>query len=407
MAIVLWFVIVANRVEARLQALRAEGTPTSYAEWTEKYQVPPGTANAAEVYTMAFRAYYKPVDDVNTPHARQAKLPSIGQPLPEPMVEAATDFVTANKGCLDLLREARGIEASYYNWDYSQDIEDLAQVRKCAQLLATAALLRTQQGDVDAALAYVDDALHMGRSLRNEPSLISHLVHLACIGICIDPLERALNQQPFTEEQLLEVDRMMVEALSTIDLTKAMMAEQCSSIEMIRNPSMMEGGNLSPARIPGFGSIGTADMLDYMGKCIEASKLPLAERAERFREISEELDQLSPVHIVAKMLAPALGRVSEIDARCQMQVGTVRTAVAIERYRLATGKVPEDLGTLVPKYLNQVPMDVYDGKPIRYRRTEPGYMLYSVWDDREDNEGKSKEQVPRRAPHDWPFVVMR
>jgi hypothetical protein len=33
---------------------------------------------------------------------------------------------------------------------------------------------------------------------------------------------------------------------------------------------------------------------------------------------------------------------------------------------------------LVPEYLKAVPMDVFDGKEMKYRRKGDGYSLYSV-----------------------------
>lgn len=90
-----------------------------------------------------------------------------------------------------------------------------------------------------------------------------------------------------------------------------------------------------------------------------------------------------------------------------MGVTTARTALAIDRYRLATGQLPEDLGSLVPDYLDQVPMDLFDGQPVRYRRAEPGYRVYSVGEDKQDNEGKDRSDVDRGDPYDWPFIVVR
>ena len=37
--------------------------------------------------------------------------------------------------------------------------------------------------------------------------------------------------------------------------------------------------------------------------------------------------------------------------------------MALERYRLANGAWPDSLAALVPKYLETVPTDPFDGKP--------------------------------------------
>jgi hypothetical protein len=81
--------------------------------------------------------------------------------------------------------------------------------------------------------------------------------------------------------------------------------------------------------------------------------------------------------------------------------------LAVERYRLAGGKVPERLEELVPQYLSEVPSDPFDGNPIRYRHADPGYCLYSISDDGQDNGGKEKADVSSGAPYDWCFIVTR
>ena len=61
-------------------------------------------------------------------------------------------------------------------------------------------------------------------------------------------------------------------------------------------------------------------------------------------------------------------------------------ACALERYRLAEGAYPATLEALVPQFLEQVPVDVCDGRPLRYRRLEPGrFQLYSVgWNEADE-----------------------
>jgi hypothetical protein len=151
---------------------------------------------------------------------------------------------------------------------------------------------------------------------------------------------------------------------------------------------------------------GMADTLDYMENCIEACKLPPPQRLTRFQEAAKKVEDLSFMHFTIKMIAPSLDRVAQLDARARSHLDLARTALAIERYRLATGKVPERLEELVPQYLKEVPIDPFDGQPIRYRRTDPGYCLYNIGEDGQDNGGKEKE--PRSsAPYDWPFIVTR
>ena len=63
------------------------------------------------------------------------------------------------------------------------------------------------------------------------------------------------------------------------------------------------------------------------------------------------------------------------------------TDLAIRAYRAEQGRYPDKLTDLAPKYLKQVPSDLYtDTLPI-YRLTDSGFMLYSVGRGGKDNGG--------------------
>ena len=218
-----------------------------------------------------------------------------------------------------------------------------------------------------------------------------------------------MSAAAFTDQQLAQLDEALTATAGTLDLTQAMITERCVMIETCRDPFLAAGPGPGPKprMLPGMTRTGIADILDYMGDCIEASKRPPMERLAGFREATGKVEDLSVLHVMIKMLAPSLGRVAELDLRARAGIDLARTALAIERYRLATGKVPERLEELVPQYLKEVPIDPFDGKPIRYKRTEPGYLLYSILDDGQDNGGKEKSRSKPRRPYDWPFIVTR
>ncbi|KPK51424.1 MAG: hypothetical protein AMS22_10940 [Thiotrichales bacterium SG8_50] len=407
-AVVLWMVATGRSIERQLAEIRAQGHPTSLTELSEMNQLPLGVENAALLYEEAFTVYVTPADPDNTPYAGSGKLPPRGQPLPEAMVSAIEEYLADNKETLDLLREAAAIEHCHYDWNMAGGLlPDLEHLRYGAFLLATAARLSAHHGDAEATLAYIDDGLHLARSVRREPALISYLVHVASAAVSLRSLEQTLSATPLTDEQLVRVDRMLTEAGTACGFTQALVSERCYAIESIQNPSQMGGAGGRVSSIPILGRVGLADMLDYMAACIEASKLPVGQRVARFRQIQDELEDLGFLHVIVKVLAPAMSRVAELDLRFRADIDMARTAVAIERFRLTKGDLPRDLASLVPDYLDQVPIDPFDGQPIRYRRSEPGYRLYSVFEDGADHDGKGKDEINKGDPHDWPFIVAR
>lgn len=86
------------------------------------------------------------------------------------------------------------------------------------------------------------------------------------------------------------------------------------------------------------------------------------------------------------------------------------TALILESFRNETGRLPETLEELTPKYFEEVPEDPFTGMELAYRRTDKGYLIYSVGSDREDNGGLEKEdkkQSDDKQSYDITFTVER
>ena len=58
------------------------------------------------------------------------------------------------------------------------------------------------------------------------------------------------------------------------------------------------------------------------------------------------------------------------------------------------GAYPAKLDDLAPKYLPSVPKDLFTGKPLIYRLTEKGYLLYSVGVNGKDENGQTYGDDP-------------
>jgi hypothetical protein len=96
-----------------------------------------------------------------------------------------------------------------------------------------------------------------------------------------------------------------------------------------------------------------------------------------------------PCTIFAKLLLPALTKAVQRSARMQVYVDAAGVACALQRYRLANGKLPEALAALSPTFIARIPNDIIDGKPLRYRvDPDGGDVLYSVGWNQTDDGGK-------------------
>jgi hypothetical protein len=94
--------------------------------------------------------------------------------------------------------------------------------------------------------------------------------------------------------------------------------------------------------------------------------------------------------------------------RMQTLINEGQIACALERYRLARGEYPETLDGLAPGFIQQLPRDIVNGEPLKYRRTDNGnFLLYSVGWNETDDRGKDVSDVSRPETlknGDWAWV---
>lgn len=157
------------------------------------------------------------------------------------------------------------------------------------------------------------------------------------------------------------------------------------------------------AMLPGFVSSQQAGCLRFMNKLVEIARLPPEEWPPRFAQIRAEIPNLP---VLARLLAPAMDKIAEA---CRRNHATLRCAIvgiAMERYRRDKGQWPESLAELVPAgYLKAVPIDPFDGKPIRLKRLADGWLIWAIGMDGIDHGGTFDRQKMYVAGNDIVFQL--
>jgi hypothetical protein len=131
---------------------------------------------------------------------------------------------------------------------------------------------------------------------------------------------------------------------------------------------------------------------DALASAAQIAKLPLPEQRAAWAQAMQRMDDPAwrDRHLLAWVLLPALGRMNLIFAMATSQRDAAVAGIALERYRLAHGTYPATLAELVPVYLPSIPLDPWDGKPIKYLppdASRPTPILYSVGENQIDNLG--------------------
>jgi hypothetical protein len=256
------------------------------------------------------------------------------------------------------------------------------EVRPVAALLHMRALLQDQDGQADDALATGRRIVIAGRSLGDQPALISQLVRVATHAVAVQAVERVLAQGLPSADALARTQRLLAEDAAEPLLVYAFRGERALQERFLEG---IESGD--PAVIGSLGSWrGRIEglfmwkarryhpaMLRMFQRAVEIARHEPEEQAGELRRLEEEIEQeAGAAHggdgELIRLLMPALGKVASAFRRDRAILRGAVVGLALE-------------------YLTAVPRDPFDGQPMRYKPLPDGVIVYSVGPDGRDDGG--------------------
>jgi hypothetical protein len=340
----------------------------------------------------------------------------------QPQSPAADVLLALSKydSVIEELREASRLPSSRFPLQYTNEspaailLPHLAPFKQCTQVLQLRSLAELQNGQPDKALDDVTLALQLTDKIRTEPFLISHLVRIAMLQIMLQPVWEGLAEHRWSDTQLVALDAELAKLDFLPDYQLSMRGDLgCQGGEMNRlrrHPEQLqdlggwfddEGNGGSPS-LPG-GLIGhliptgwfyqnqfrcARMMVEYFIPVADVSQGTFSPDLVRRGDavLTAEIKSASPFNMLEKLMLPALGNAAKKFAYGQSSVDLARTAIALERYRLAHAEFPGSLDALAPQFIAKVPHDVIGGQPLKYRReANDQFVLYSVgWNETDD-----------------------
>ncbi|HEX5219434.1 MAG TPA: hypothetical protein VFZ59_07685 [Verrucomicrobiae bacterium] len=351
--------------------------------------------------------------------------------------------LSRNNNIIEQLREASALPYARFPLDYASKnpgeilLPHLSMLKSVIFVLRLRTSAELQAGSSDSALDDIVLMMRFNDLIRDEPFLISQLIHIAMFQIEVQPIWEGLADQRWNDPQLAHLDAHLAQFDFLKSYTNVMAREKASVCQIVdyleRNRRDLKGayeplGPLLPLprgfreneallncfalAIPrGWFDQNKATVWRFYDEHVDRA-IDLAHRtysSSNAVQLSGAASRLgaapSPYNRLANMLLPALTQAAKKFVFAQETLDFARLAIALERYRLANGRFPEKLDALSPKFLGQIPHDLITGKPLKYRRTEDGsFILYSVGWNATDDAGKVS-QIPGGAPNpelgDW------
>ena len=337
----------------------------------------------------------------------------------------------ASEVCADLHAAAEsGLTASRYpinlRHGFAVQLPHLAGLRQLARMLSIEAWVASVERRPRDAANAVLDILPLAHSLKDEPVLISQLVRNALYGIASGGIETAMNRVEFSEDDLERLQEGLARVLpptnQQFSMDRAMIGEQALILDVAAQNGglpLMEGH--LPIESPFHDVLSLiTDIVGYAA----FERLIVVRQFARMRECGRDIpraggltggdfwDEFSTPRmqlraLLACILMPALERAYESEWRIRTQLDMARTAVAVERFRLAHGRLPTQLGDLVPAFFDRIPADPWnDGNPLSYRIKDNGeFVVYSYGMDWEDDRGEELASDQSWRDGDLTFTV--
>ena len=301
----------------------------------------------------------------------------------------------------------------------------LGSLRQAARVLQVRALAELNTGQTDAAFNDVRLMLRLDNAFETEPILVSLLVRISFNNLALEPVWEGLADHRWSDAQLqqLQHDLATINLLNNLDTAfhgERCMAKWCLN-ELLNNPRaiFMLGGSdnksgpglvimrLIPSGWIYFNCL-NVDLFyqQHILQCVDS-------RAGRIYPARTDAVEsalwktvkpggfINPYRVLEGVLVPTVSHLIVKVGVAQTTTQSAALACALERYRLANNRYPDQLAALVPQFIAAVPRDVVDGQPLRYRLTGTNYVIYSIGWNQKDDGGQivfKKQTDPKAKP---------
>jgi hypothetical protein len=309
------------------------------------------------------------------------------------------EFIELNKEMFDLLHQAGQVKECKYSVTYSDGFpfveEECRGSKKAAQSLCLEAVYYAEVNQPKKMFEALKDGLCLIDSLTQNNTLIHRILQLGITSLYVNTLSRGLNHTTLSESQLLELQEQLRECNERLSFGTTMPGEICLAIEYRKK---FEAVSFVPTfRIIFLRAIGMFEKnliktieIEQFFMAIE--KYPIGDQFLQCKKLRKELEELPFFYSLTKRSLLPMIPCFKIHLRIKSDVYNAITALAIERFRIKENRLPQTLDELVPEYLKEVYIDPFDGKSLKYKWAESGYMVYSIGMDCVDDGGKSRDK---------------
>lgn len=312
------------------------------------------------------------------------------------------------------------------------DLRGIQELRNAARLLTTRSHFYQGNGDYAQAARDAMAILRLSHHASEPPFILDQLVAIAIGGVGLNKVNQIVADKgtPVTTLRTLltELDQIGPFSQFTYSIDQGERFFLLDSIISLQNPhGPMDFG---PSFFSAFAWV-TCDLNPtlktlnaHCDAIVVVSKLPTwSQRQAAYaqvdaRVIGAQFPPSTTRELVGLITARGRGQAFAnlwlnllggnvenyyvIEDRTTTERQLTRLGIALAIHRAEQGAYPESLNELVPSVLQKIPVDLFHSNPFVYRRTDEGFLLYSLGpngtDDRGSTHGASSSPELEGAP---------
>jgi len=301
---------------------------------------------------------------------------------------------------LDLIRKGSQAPTCQMPQLAENDTTTLGLVRQLARLLIAEGKLAQRNGDSARALEDYFGAAKFASDSANGGPMVVRMVGDAILGMSMQAIRAWALQVPDSQEHLqniiTQIDRLNQQYPP---FAETLRCELQYSKELVVNSMKLEKAGVSE-RIS-FNRQGLFSCSDAaFGELIQDADKPYWKSNAQGIIQKWDISKKSPwswalnrpiPRILLEMLLPTVQSIRVKAVRADLEFEATSVVCALKSYQSAHGAPPEQLADLVPTFLLSLPIDPFDGKPLRYRSDGTNWVIWSVGSDLKDDNAEWHE----------------
>ena len=397
-AAVIYGLCGTSRLDRQLADLRSRGLPTNGEELNAWYTVPADIHDTTDLWIAATRTVANAKSD-----SRAQGIPIVGlgpTPVPPPgeawaELEASRTLLKEldNEIQLIMLAADAGGMARYpidFTAGYNAILTVQHETRTMARLLTLNAHVHAHDGKTSETFKDATAIFSVSDSLRGEPIVLSQLVRIAVHAIGCELVAEMLPRCKWTD---IELHNLQI-AIGQADFRSEMLTALHGELALCLNAI---DGYPYPQSV--FRSANKAEVIRLIATSVKGLEASWLEAVQQRQKADTELKAMSSntfsglIYKSMIQILPAIHLAINSGIKAEARQNCCIATIATHRYRLKHSKLPTrltDLHDFIPNddaSKSTRLIDPVDGKPLRFKTSGAGVVIYSVGVNRADDDG--------------------